>query len=404
MDGTLYLQTTKGAPKGKVVAVSATDPGAAHWRDLVPERPDAVIDTISFARGLLAVAYMKNASNIVEVFDTHGTSVGQVAQPGIGAAGLAAEEDRTEGYLTFTSYNYPTSIFRVELTKPGAAPELWAKPDVPVDPASADVEQVWYPSKDGTKISMFLVHRKGLTRDGKTPTILYGYGGFNQNQTPSFSATMFQWIDGGGLYALPNLRGGGEYGDAWHEGGMLDHKQNTFDDFAAAAEWLEANKYTSPERLAIRGGSNGGLLVGAMVTQRPELFHAAVCEVPLLDMLRYQDFLMARYWVPEYGSAEDADQFKFLLAYSPYQHVKPGTKYPAVFLTAGENDTRVHALHARKMAALLQASTASDPATAPILLWVDRDTGHGWGTPLNVRLRELVDWRLFVMWQLGVQG
>jgi prolyl oligopeptidase len=183
---------------------------------------------------------------------------------------------------------------------------------------------------------------------------------------------------------------------------MLQSKQNTFDDFIAAAEWLIAQGYTTPEQLAIRGGSNGGLLVGAAITQRPELFRVAVCEVPLLDMLRYQDFLMARYWVPEYGSAESADQFKFLLAYSPYQHVKAGTKYPAVYLTAGENDSRVHAMHARKMAALLQASTASDPSERPVLLWVDRDAGHGQGKPLNLRLRDIVDWRSFVMWQLGM--
>ena len=229
-----------------------------------------------------------------------------VAQPGIGSAGVSAEVDRTEAFLTFTSFNYPTTIFRVDLTRPGAAPELWERPDVPVDPAIAEVEQVWYPSKDGTKISMFLVHKKGLTRDGNTPTLLNGYGGFGVNETPVFSATLFQWFEAGGLFALPNLRGGGEYGDAWHEAGMLDRKQNVFDDFIAAAEWLIANRYTSRQRLAITGGSNGGLLTAAAITQRPELFRAAVVAVPLLDMLRYQNFLMARYWVPEYGSAENA--------------------------------------------------------------------------------------------------
>jgi prolyl oligopeptidase len=246
------------------------------------------------------------------------------------------------------------------------------------------------------------VHKKGLNKTGETPTILSGYGGFNISETPVFSATLFQWFEAGGLYALPNLRGGGEYGDAWHEAGMLERKQNVFDDFLAAAEWLVANHYTKAERLAISGGSNGGLLTGAAITQRPDLFRAAIVAVPLLDMLRYQDFLMARYWVPEYGSAENPEQFNFLLAYSPYQHVKPGTKYPAVFLTAGEHDSRVHASHARKMAALLQASTASSPAEQPVLVWVDRDAGHGQGKPLNLRLRDAVDARLFVMWQLGL--
>ncbi len=273
---------------------------------------------------------------------------------------------------------------------------------MPVDPSTVTVEQVWYPSKDGTKISMFLVHKKGLVKNGRVPTLLYGYGGFDISLTPAFSAPLFQWFDAGGLYAVPNLRGGGEYGEAWHEAGMLGLKQNVFDDFIAAAEWLQQEGYTSPDRLAVVGRSNGGLLTGAMVTQRPDLFRAAVVGVPLLDMLRYQDFLMARYWVPEYGSAEKADQFKYLLAYSPYQHVKAGTHYPAVLLTAGEHDARVHAMHARKMAAALQAATSSDPAAEPVLLWVDRAAGHGQGKPLNLRLRDTVDQQIFLMWQLGM--
>lgn len=404
IDGVLYLQTTKGAPNGRIVAAPVATPGEAHWRDVVPERPDAVIEAAAFARGRIVVTYLKNASNVVEVFAMDGTSVGIVNQPGIGSAGIAVEEDRTEAYLTFTSFNYPTSIFRIDVASPAAEPELWARPDVPVDPAQVEVEQVWYPSKDGTRVSMFLVHRKGLEKNGAVPTILWGYGGFNVSYTPAFSATLFQWFEAGGMYALPNLRGGGEYGDRWHEAGMLDRKQNTFDDFIAAAEWLIANRYTNPEKLAISGGSNGGLLTGALVTQRPDLFRAAIVAVPLLDMLRYQNFLMARYWVPEYGSAEDAAQFEWLSAYSPYQHVRPGTRYPAVLLTAGEHDTRVHALHARKMAAALQAATTSDPADRPVLIWVDREAGHGQGKPLNLRLRDAVDQRIFTMWQLGMLG
>jgi prolyl oligopeptidase len=402
IDDVLYLQTTKGAPKGRVVVAPAATPDEAHWRDIIPERADAVIEDVSFARNLIVVTYLKDAANVVEVFDRDGRSLGSLKQPGIGSAGISTEEDRSEAYLTFTSFNYPTTIFRVELTTPSAEPELWERPAVPVDPATVEVEQVWYPSKDGTKISMFLVHRKGLVKEGRTPTLLYGYGGFNISLTPAFSASRFQWYEAGGLYAVPNLRGGGEYGDAWHEAGMLGHKQNVFDDFIAAAEWLVANKYTSADRLAISGGSNGGLLTGALVTQRPDLFRAAVVAVPLLDMLRYQNFLMARYWVPEYGTAEDADQFAYLRAYSPYQHVQAGLKYPAVLLTAGEHDTRVHALHARKMAAALQAATTSDPSTEPVLLWVDREAGHGQGKPLNLLLRDAVDQRIFIMWQLGM--
>ncbi|MEM7623926.1 MAG: prolyl oligopeptidase family serine peptidase, partial [Planctomycetota bacterium] len=227
-------------------------------------------------------------------------------------------------------------------------------------------------------------------------------GGFNISMTPGFSATMFPWYENGGVYAVANLRGGGENGLAWHRAGMLNNKQNVFDDFIAAAEWLVDQGYTKPERLGIAGGSNGGLLTGAAVTQRPELFSAVIVGVPLLDMLRYQDFLMARFWVPEYGSAENRSQFEFIRKYSPYQNVKPGTEYPAVLVTAGENDTRVHPMHARKMAALMQASTASDPEAEPILLWVDREAGHGSGKPLNKRVQDVVDQRLFMMWQLGM--
>jgi prolyl oligopeptidase len=410
IDDVLFLQTTKGAPNGRIVAVSARSPERANWRDVIPERRDAVIETVAFGNGVVAVSCLKNAFSLVEVYDISGGAsrparlVGAIRQPGIGSAAVAAEPDRTEAYLTFTSFNYPTTIFRVDLAKPDAEPELWEQPRVPVDPSLVEVNQVWYRSKDGTKISMFLVHRRGLAKTGSTPTLLSGYGGFNVNQTPAFAATLFQWFEAGGIYALPNLRGGGEYGDAWHEAGMLDKKQNVFDDFIAAAEWLVREGYTKPEKLAISGGSNGGLLTGAAITQRPELFRAAIVAVPLLDMLRYQNFLMARYWVPEYGSAEQADQFTFLHAYSPYHRVRPGTPYPAVFLTAGEHDSRVHALHARKMAALLQASTSADPVEHPVLLWVDREAGHGQGKPLNLRLRDVVDQRLFLMWQLGMEA
>jgi prolyl oligopeptidase len=421
VDGhTLFVQTNLGAPNGRVDAYdlrSNAAGGAWKPQTVVAERPGMAIQSISFARGLLAVEYLKNATSVIEIFDasagsaifaagalsgTPAKSLGELAMPGIGSAGLATEPDRTEAYLKFTSFNYPTTIFRVDLGRPALEPELWERPPVPVDPSTVEVKQVWYTSKDGTKVSMFVVHRKGLALDGDNPTLLKGYGGFNVSETPDFSATMFQWFDAGGVMALPNLRGGGEYGDAWHEAGMLAKKQNVFDDFYAAAEWLIAARYTSPAKLAIAGGSNGGLLTGAAVIQRPELFRAALVAVPLLDMLRYQNFLMARYWVPEYGSAEDAAQFGFLQAYSPYQKVKSGTPYPAVLLTAGENDMRVHALHARKMAAALQAASASDPAEKPVLLWVDREAGHGQGKPLNLRIRDAADQRIFFMWQLGM--
>ncbi len=402
MGDALYLDTIKSAPKGRVVSVPVSDPREANWRDVVPEREDAVIETVSFAPGAIVVTYLRNASVEVEVFELDGRSRGRLKLPGIGTAAVATRDDSSEAFVTFTSFNYPTTILRVDLDDPGAEPEVWERPDAPVDPGSVSVEQVWYPSKDGARISMFLVHRKDLVKNGAAPTLLTGYGGFNISMTPAFTPKYFQWFDAGGILAIPNLRGGGEYGDAWHEAGMLGNKQNVFDDFIAAAEWLIREGYTRTERLAIAGGSNGGLLTGAALTQRPELFGAAIVAVPLLDMLRYQHFLMARYWVPEYGSAEDPEQAEWLAAYSPYHHVRRGTEYPAVLLTAGENDVRVHALHARKMAASLQAATASDPAERPVLLWVDRDAGHGQGKPLKLRLRDAVDERLFVMWQLGM--
>jgi prolyl oligopeptidase len=396
---TLYLVTNQGAPNGKVVTIDL-----ATWqrRDLVPERPDAVIQNGAVAQGALAVEYLKNASSRFEIFSLDGKSKGEVRLPGIGSGNLAAEQDRTDAYVSFTSFNYPTTIFRVDLERPGAEPEVWERPDVPVDPATVEVKQVFYESKDGTRVSMFVAHKKGLALDGARPTILTGYGGFNISETPMFSATLFPWFEDGGVYALPNLRGGGEYGDAWHEAGMLGEKQNVFDDFVAAAEWLIANRYTNPGKLAIAGGSNGGLLTGAAITQRPDLFAAAIVAVPLLDMLRYQHFLMARYWVPEYGTAEDPAHLPFLHAYSPYHRVKEGTRYPAVLLTAGENDSRVHALHARKMAAKLQAVAAGVENAEPVLLWVEREAGHGQGKPLNLKIRDAADQRIFVMWQLGM--
>ncbi len=398
----MFMQTTFNAANGRIVAVDLNNPDEKNWKDIVPERKDAVIQGMSIAKGVLAVNYLKNASSTIEIFDLDGKSKGALQLPGIGSAGLSTEQDRTEAFLSFTSYNYPPSIFRVDLSKPQAQPELWESPAVPVDPKTVEVKQEWYTSKDGTKVSMFIVHKKGLKRDGNNPTILYGYGGFKISMTPSFSAPLFSWFEDGGVYAVANLRGGGEYGDDWHESGRLANKQNVFDDFTSAAKYLIDRQYTSPKRLAVFGGSNGGLLTGAFLTQNPGLCRAVIIGVPLLDMIRYQNFLMAKYWVPEYGSSEDPSQFDYILKYSPYHNIQKGANYPAVLITAGENDTRVHPLHARKMAAALQAATASDPSRQPVLLWVDRDAGHGQGKPLNLRIRDAADMRIFLMWQLGM--
>jgi prolyl oligopeptidase len=276
---------------------------------------------------------------------------------------------------------------------------VWWKPSIPVKSEDFEVKQVWYTSKDSTKVPMFLLYRRGLKPDGARPTLLTGYGGFNSSSTPGFSALGALWAERGGVYALANLRGGGEFGEEWHKAGMLEKKQNVFDDFIAAAQWLVAQGYTKPSRLAIRGGSNGGLLVGAALTQRPDLFQAVVCNYPLLDMIRYQKFLLARLWVSEYGSAENPEQFKYLYAYSPYHHVKPGAKYPAGLFVTGDSDTRVDPLHARKMAALLQSATGSNK---PVLLLYDTKSGHSGGRPVSKQIEETADELSFLLWQLGV--
>ena len=274
-----------------------------------------------------------------------------------------------------------------------------------IDPAAYEVKQEWCKSKDGTRVPMFLVSKKGLKKDGHNPTLLTGYGGFDISLTPVFHADTFLWLEHGGIYVVANLRGGGEFGEDWHRAGMLDKKQNVFDDMIAAAEYLISEKYTDSNHLAIQGGSNGGLLMGAMITQRPELFRAVVCAVPLLDMVHYQEFQIARLWVPEYGSAEIPEQFKWLYAYSPYHHVKTGVEYPATLFMSGDTDTRVDPMHARKMTALLQASAKNgENRTRPILLRVETKAGHGMGTPVGKRVEELTDQWAFLFWQIEAGG
>ncbi|MAY73356.1 MAG: prolyl oligopeptidase [Phycisphaerae bacterium] len=402
--GQVFMQTPLGAPNGRIVRIDPYNPSRANWIDIVPNRDDATLSGFSVARGVLAASYLKDAYTQITLHGLDGKNLGSLRLPGIGSASLSTNDDRADAYLAYESYNEPDTIYKVDLTKPDADPEVWESLDVPVDGSDLEVRRVTYTSKDGTPVGMFIVHKKGIALNGDNPTILYGYGGFNISMTPRFGSTMFPWFENGGVYAVANLRGGGEKGLSWHKSGQLDKKQNVFDDFIAAGEWLVENGYTSPERLGVAGGSNGGLLTGAVVTQRPDLFAAVISAVPLLDMLRFENFLMAKFWVPEYGSAQSDRQYGFIRGYSPYQNVKPGTKYPAVLFTAGENDTRVHPMHARKMAALMQASTTADPAKDPILLWVDRQAGHGSGKPLELRVRDIVDQRIFMMWQLGMIG
>ena len=396
---TLYMTTSLEAPNKRVVAVDLNDPDPRHWRTVIPERKDAALQRLSLAGGLLVAESLQKASTRIERFGLDGTPKGELPLPGLGTAEVTTAPDRTAAFLSYTSFNQPPAIYQVDLAT--GERQVWWQAEMPFDAAAMAVEQVFYPSRDGTRISMFLVHRKGVKLDGCNPTLLYGYGGFGISTTPFFDGFTVPWLEAGGVYALPNLRGGGEYGEEWHRAGMLEKKQNVFDDFLAAAEWLIARGYTRPQRLAILGGSNGGLLIGAAVTQRPDLFAAGVAQVPLTDMLRYQKFLRARNWIPEYGASDDPRQLAWLLRYSPYHNVKPGVKYPALLLTAGERDSRVHPLHARKMAARLQAATASDPGSRPILLQVDRDTGHGAGTPVDKGIAAAVDQLSFLEWQTG---
>lgn len=397
---TLYMLTTLDRPNAELVAVDLNDPRREAWRVVLAERPDEVLQGVSIARGMLVATRQKDASTRLEIHRLDGTSVAQLPLPGIGSASVSAEEDRTEAFVAFTSFNDPRSIRRLDLRTP-TEQTLWARTEVPADLSTIAVEQVRARSKDGTEVPIFIVSRRGTPRNGDNPTLLYAYGGFNISLTPSFSPTIVPWLERGGVYVVANLRGGGEFGRAWHRAGMLESKQNVYDDLYACAEWLIAERITNPSRLAVRGGSNGGLLTGVAVVQRPDLFSAAISAVPLLDMLRYHRFLIAQFWVPEYGSADDPTQFGWLHAYSPYHRIEEGRSYPAVLFTAGENDSRVHPLHARKMAARMQALAANDEATKPILLWVDRDAGHGQGKPLANRIAEEADQWAFLMWQTG---
>ncbi len=394
---TMYLQTNWEASNNRIFAVDLRHPARDQWKEIIPAG-DAVIDGFSLAGGRLFVNYLKNVVSSVRIFDPAGQPLGTIEFSTLGSVGgMSGQWEKHEAFFTFTSYHVPTTIYRYD-TATGKQITWW-RAAVPIKSDQFEVKQVWYASKDGTKIPMFVVHKKGLKLDGARPTLLTGYGGFSASMTPVFSGRAALWVESGGVFALPNLRGGSEFGEEWHKAGMLEKKQNVFDDFIAAAEWLITNKYTRPEKLCISGGSNGGLLVGVALTQRPGLFGAVVCSVPLLDMLRYQNFLVARFWVPEYGSAENADQFKFIHAYSPYQHVQKGEKYPAVLFITGDSDTRVDPLHARKMCALLQASTGSD---RPVLLHYDTKAGHSGGKPLGKQIDDLSQELMFLSWQLGV--
>ena len=375
------------------------NPGPEAWKEIVPET-DAAIEKVNLTGGKILVQYVRNASSELKVFDADGKPAGDVPLPGIGAVASSSGDWAEQNiFVNFHSFNVPPTIYIYDV-KNGKM-DSWASPRVPFDGKAYTVEQVWYESKDKTRVPMFLFYRKGLVRDGARPVWLTGYGGFGYNLTPYFFESAAAWVEAGGIFAQPNLRGGGELGEEWHRNGMLDKKQNVFDDFESAAEWLIAKGYTNAKKLAIEGGSNGGILVGAALTQKPELFQAVICGYPVLDMLRYQIFEDGPFWVPEFGSTDDPAQFKYLYAYSPYHNVKAGVKYPAVLFITGDGDTRVAPLHARKMAARLQAATASD---RPILLLYDTKSGHSQGGSLAKQIEEQTNMLDFLFLELAVKA
>jgi prolyl oligopeptidase len=402
-NGRIYIVTNEDAPRFRVFMAEAGNYERDDWKEIIPQTGGVLKDAELWG-GKIFAQYEENATSQLKVFDLGGSLLSNLKLPAIGSIFAAQGKwDRDEIFYGFESFTIPRSIYRYDLETRDT--KLWAKVDAPaIDSAGYEVQQEWYHSKDGTRVPMFLVHKKGLKKDGDNPTLLTGYGGFNVSLTPEFDSDIYLWLEHGGIYAVANLRGGAEFGEDWHRAGMLDKKQNVFDDMIAAAEYLISEKYTSANRLAIQGGSNGGLLMGAMITQRPDLFRAVVCQVPLLDMLRYQDFQIAKLWIPEYGNSENAEQFKWLYAYSPYHHVKAGVEYPAVLFMTADSDSRVDPMHARKMAALMQASAANGGSrTRPILLRIESKAGHGQGKPITKQIEEGTDVWSFLFWQLGVK-
>ncbi len=396
-DGPVFLfRTDESAPRGRILAIDTRTPGRAAWKTIVPEAKET-LESASMAGGHLLVSYLKDAHSLVRVVAPDGKPVREVPLPGLGTAtGFGGKRADDETFFAYTSFTAPTAVYRYDV-KSGRT-ELFRRPKVAFTPEDFETRQIFYKSKDGTPIPMFVTHKKGLKLDGSNPTLLYGYGGFNVSLTPSFSISRTVWMEMGGVLAVANLRGGGEYGEEWHAAGTKLRKQNVFDDFIAAAEWLIANKFTSPAKLAIQGGSNGGLLVGACMTQRPDLFGAALPAVGVMDMLRFHKFTIGWAWTSDYGSPDNPDEFKALYAYSPLHNLKPGVKYPPTLITTADHDDRVVPAHSFKFAAALQAAQAGD---APVLIRIETRAGHGAGKPTSKLIEELADTYAFLIKVLG---
>jgi len=395
----LYFQTDVDAPRRRVIGIDLARPQRAAWKEVIPQAEET-LQAVNVIGNHFVAEYLKDVKPQVKIFAMDGRFVREVQFPGIGsAAGFGGRRTDTETFYSFSSFATPPSIYRYDMMT--GESRLIRRSEVKFNPDDYEVKQVFYQSKDGARVPMFISHKKGLKLDGANPTLLYGYGGFNISLTPVFSVGRLMWMEMGGVYAVANLRGGGEYGKPWHEAGRLLKKQNVFDDFIAAAEWLIANRYTRPDKLAIQGGSNGGLLVGAVMTQRPELFGACLPAVGVMDMLRFHKFTEGRLWVDDYGSPDDPAQFKVLLAYSPYHNIKPGTKYPATLVSTADTDDRVIPGHSFKFAAALQAAQAGD---APVLIRITTRAGHGAGKPTAKRIEEITDDWAFLVKNLGMSA
>jgi prolyl oligopeptidase len=395
---TFYFQTDLDTPRGRLIAIDITKPARANWQEVIPQGQDT-LRSVDFVNNQFVAQYLKDARSVVKIFSREGKPVREVELPGIGTAGgFNGKRGDTETFYFFSSYTVPGTTYRYDL-KTGKS-TIFREPKVKFNPAEFETKQVFYTSKDGTRVPMFITHKKGLKLDGTNPTYLYGYGGFNISLTPSFALTMITWMEQGGVYAVANLRGGGEYGEDWHQAGTKLNKQNVFNDFIGAAEWLIANKYTRPDKLAIAGGSNGGLLVGACMTQRPELFGVALPAVGVLDMLRFHKFTIGWAWQSDYGSPDKADEFQALYAYSPYHNLKPGVKYPSTLITTGDHDDRVVPAHSFKFAARLQEY---HEGKNPVLIRVETRAGHGAGKPTAMLIEEAADRLAFAWKELGVK-
>ena len=387
----LYVLTNNEAPLYRLVGIDLNNPDRENWVDVIPEQGN-VLESATLAGGKIIATYIQDAKNAAYVFNLDGSMLHEVALPGIGSlGGFSGKMDDNTAFYSFTSFNYPSTSFKYSIAE--NVSEVFYTPEVDFDAEAYETKQVFYSSKDGTEIPMFLVHKKGLKLDGSNPTLLYGYGGFNISMTPGFSTTRAVWLEQGGVFALANIRGGGEYGEKWHKAGTVLQKQNVFDDFIAAAEYLILEKYTSPRRLAVYGGSNGGLLVGAVVNQRPELFAAAIPMVGVMDMLRFHKFTIGRYWTVDYGSSDDPEEFKYLLAYSPVHNISEDKEYPAILVTTGDHDDRVVPAHSFKYAATLQEKyTGSNP----VMIRINTDAGHGAGKPTDMVIQEYTDVWAFI--------